>query len=420
MTAKPQRLSGLRVLMVSQTFDPEPGFKKLTFARELIRRGHRVEAITGFPNYPGGRIYPGYRLRPYLREEMDGVVVHRFPLYPSHDSSGFRRAAGYLSFALSAAAGGVLTAGPADVLYVYHPPASIGLPALTAAAARGAPFVLDIQDLWPDTLPATRMLTNPALLKMIGGWCRFIYRRAARIVVLSPGFKRVLAGRGVPGEKISVIYNWTNESCIRPSPPDRELAGKLGFPGRFNIVFAGNLGKAQGLETVIEAAGILREQDPRIRFVLVGRGVELNNLRERARRAGLDNLVFLPGRPISEIGKVLNLADCLLVHLKDDPLFRVTIPGKTQVALAMGKPVLMGVAGDAADLIESSGAGLIVPPENPRELAAAARRLAALPRPAREEMGARGRRFYAENLSLAAGVSRFEEVFRAAAGERRR
>lgn len=421
MAEKREKLgTGLRILILSQYFDPEPGFKKMLFARELRRRGHSVEAITGFPNYPGGSIYPGWRLKPYQREIRDGIVIHRLPLFPSHDSSRLRRAANYFSFAAAAAIGGPLAAGPADVVYAYHPPATIGLPALALKILRGIPFVIDIQDLWPDSLPATGMLTNPGALRMLGAWCGFVNRRAARIVVLSPGFKRVLAGRGVPGNKISVIYNWTNETFIRPSPPDRELARELGFSGRFNIVFAGNLGKAQGLETVIEAAGILREKDPRIRFVLVGRGVELNNLRERARRANLANLVFLPGRPISEIGKVLNLADCLLVHLKSDPLFRITIPGKTQAYLAIGKPVLMGVGGDAADLIERSGAGINFPPENPEALAEAALKLASLPRRALAEMGARGRDFYQTRLSLSAGASRFEEVFRAAAGERKR
>jgi glycosyltransferase involved in cell wall biosynthesis len=197
----------MRILMLTQWFDPEPTFKGLTFAKALRERGHEVEILTGFPNYPGGKVYPGYRIRPFQREVMEGIPVIRVPLYPSHDNSAIRRVANYATFALSAAAIGTAAVKPADVMYVYHPPATVAFPAMLIGSIRRIPFVYDIQDLWPDTLGATGMVNNKSLLKMVGRWCRWTYRAAARIVVLSPGFKELLVARGVPREKIEVIYN---------------------------------------------------------------------------------------------------------------------------------------------------------------------------------------------------------------------
>jgi hypothetical protein len=195
----------MRILMVSQWFDPEPAFKGLPFAKALKSRGHDVRVLTGFPNYPEGRLYPGYRVKPLQREAMEGIPVLRVPLYPSHDASALRRTANYLSFALSAAAIGGFASGPADVMYVYHPPATVALPAMVIGRAHRIPFVYDIQDLWPDTLAATGMMGNALLLKAVDRWCRWTYRAASRIVVLSPGFKAKLVERGVPREKIEEI-----------------------------------------------------------------------------------------------------------------------------------------------------------------------------------------------------------------------
>ncbi|MEI6501208.1 MAG: glycosyltransferase, partial [Armatimonadota bacterium] len=181
----------MRILFLSQWFDPEPAFKGLCFARELKRRGHEVQVLTGYPNYPGGRIYDGYRVRLLQREDMDGVPVLRVPLYPSHDRSGLRRFANYASFAASAASLGPLVVKPADVAYVYHPPGTIGWPAMVLKALRQIPFVYDIQDLWPDTVTATGMLHNPLAYRLLDGWLRFVYRQAGHITVLSPGFREV-------------------------------------------------------------------------------------------------------------------------------------------------------------------------------------------------------------------------------------
>lgn len=400
----------MRILMITQWFDPEPTFKGLLFARELQKLGHEVEVLTGFPNYPGGKVYPGYRIKPFQREVVEGVPVLRVPLYPSHDQSGVRRAANYLSFAVSASVGGLFLRRP-DVAYVYHPPATVSLPALVLRALKGVPFVYDIQDLWPDTLAATGMMERSALLNTVGSFMSGVYKRAAHIAVLSDGFKGKLMERGVPERQITVIPNWTDEGQIQLPLHDPQRAAELGFAGKFNVVFAGTMGKAQALDTVLDAAELLRESVPEARFVLIGGGVEVEGLQQKAHEKALPNLTFLPRRPPSEIGEILSMADALLVHLKDDPLFAITIPSKTQAYLMTGKPILMGVRGDAARMVEAAGAGLAFDPQDPQALADGIQQLIRLTPAERQQMGLSGRQYYFDHLSLAAGTKQFAHIF---------
>lgn len=408
----------MRILFVSQWFDPEPAFKGLPFARELVRLGHRVQVLTGFPNYPGGKVYDGYRIRPLQREVCDGIPVLRVPLYPSHDRSALRRVANYASFAGSAAVLGTILADRADVAYVYHPPATVGLAALALRALRGIPFVYDIQDLWPDTLRATGMLRSGLVLRLVDLWCRMVYAAASRIAVLSPGFRDVLIRRGVPAQKVEVVYNWCDERQVPRAGRDDDLARELGLAGRFNVVFAGTMGAAQGLEAVLRAAREVAATLPAAQFVFVGGGTEVTRLQKLAGEMELANVRFLPRRPVSEIGAVLNLADALLVHLRDDPLFEITIPSKTQAYLATGRPILMAVKGDAARLVECAGAGVCCAPEDPAALARAVVALAELSPGERSAMGERGRAFYERELSMSSGVRRFERLLAAACGTR--
>lgn len=398
--------------MLTQWFDPEPTFKGLLFAKELVRRGHQVEVLTGFPNYPGGNLYPGYKIKFYQKEEIDGVKIIRVPLYPSHDKSGIGRFFNYISFAFFSALIGLFLVKPADIMYVYHPPATIGIPAIFLRIFRRIPFVYDIQDIWPDTVAATGMLTNSIALKIIGYWCKIVYFFAKHIVVLSPGFKRILIDRGVPPQKIDVIYNWYDSNQILDNKYDENLAKSLGLYGRFNIVFAGNMGAAQALDAVLDAAKLLQDKLSEIQFVFVGDGIDKERLEHKANDMNLSNILFLSRRPYKEIGNILILADALLVHLKDDPLFHITIPSKIQAYLAFGKPIIMGVKGDAADLIKKSGAGLTCEPEKPESIALAVETLYKMPVEKQIELGNKGNQFYIENLSIESGTNKFETIFK--------
>lgn len=398
-----------RVLLLTQWFDPEPTFKGLVFARELVRQGFEVEVVTGFPNYPGGKVYPGYKIKLIQRERIDGVEVTRLPLYPNHDQSAIKRVLNYASFAASALVYGLFMAKRADVMYAYHPPLTVGVAASLIRWLRGIPLVYDIQDMWPDTLRATGMLDNPRLLTLVGHVCNWVYKQVDQLVVLSPGFKRLLVQRGVAESKIDVIYNWADESSLIAPVGSVPVT----FPGsdRFRVVFAGNMGKAQALDAVLDAAEILQARGSLATLVMLGGGVEVNRLKARTLEMKLMNVVFLPPVTMAEVGTVLAAADLLLVHLRKDPLFEITIPSKTQAYMAVGKPLLMAVNGDAADLVMQAQCGLIAESENPQALADAVEALSTMPIDQLKKMGDKAGRFYRESLGLEVGVTKFAAVF---------
>lgn len=400
----------MKILMLTQWFDPEPAFKGLVFAKALRDAGDDVEVITGFPNYPGGRIYPNYTLRWRQHEVMDGISVTRVPLFPSHNASVLGRILNYVSFAVSSCVLGLLRVQRYDIIYVYHPPLTAGLSAAIISIIRRVPFVVDVNDLWPDSLEATGMVRNRGILALVNRACDWIYRRAARIVVGTPGIRARLTARGVPYEKIEVIYNWSDEQALKLSGLGE--AKDFGMADRFNVVFAGNMGKAQALDAVIRAAKRVEVVNTRIQFVFVGGGVLVGNLKALAMSLRATNVRFLPRMPMSEIGGVLAVADVLLVHLKDDPLFEITLPSKTQAYMSVGKPVLMGVKGDAADLIKAAGAGQLALPEDEESIASAVLAMAQLSSKELLEMGSRGAAYYSQHLSLASGTRKFLTLFR--------
>ena len=399
-----------RILLLTQWFDPEPTFKGMVFARELVRQGFDVEVLTGFPNYPGGKVYPGYRIKLLQREIIEGVQVTRVPLYPNHDQSAVKRVLNYVSFAASSLMYGLFMARRADVIYAYHPPLTVGITASLIRLLRRIPVVYDIQDMWPDTLRATGMVNNVRALNVVAAVCRWVYRRVDHIVVLSPGFKRLLVQRGVPVAKVDVIYNWADEAAL--VAPQGQLPAS--FPGseQFRIVFAGNMGKAQALDTVLDAAALLQARNSRVYFVLLGGGVEVSRLKLRAAELQVRNVVFLPPVPMAEVGTLLHAADALLVHLRKDPLFEITIPSKTQAYMAVGKPLLMAVDGDAADLVVQSGGGVVAQAENANALAEAADALAAMAPEALQAIGNKAQRYYQQQLALQVGVSKFGVIFK--------
>lgn len=352
---------------------------------------------------------------------MDGIRIDRVPLYPSHNQSAAARIANYVSFAVSAATLGTLMSARADAVYVYHPPATVGLPALTWKYLRGMPFVLHVQDLWPESVVESGMIGNGrvqrAVAALISGWCSLVYRGAGRIAVQSPGFKEILVERGVPREKIEVIPNWAEEALFKPAEPDPRLATELQMAGRFNLVYSGNVGYFQGLDVAIRAASKLRHLKD-LQLVIIGSGQAEGDLRKLANDLALENVRFLGRRPYTEMGSVTALADVLIVSLQDRPFFAATIPGKTQVSLACGKPVLMAVRGDAADLVSNAKAGIVVDPGDEAAFAAGVERLYRLPRNERLAMGTRGRDYYLTELSLDRGARQLELLLEAAASER--
>jgi len=405
----------MRVIFLTLTFAPEPGaLRGLPLAKWLATRGYDVKILTAFPNYPRGRVYPGYRIRPWQWEVMDNIRVLRVPIYPSHDTSAIRRILTYLSFAFAAATIGAALIGPADVVYFYDPPPTNGIASLVLKLFRRMPIVHTIGDMWPETVVHSGMIRDERIGRwvnfLLGRWCRFLYRHAEVVTVLSPGFKRLLVERGVPEDKIKIIYNWA-EDVYRPVTRDESLARKLSFEGRFNFVYAGNFGPFQAVDTIVKAAALVRERSE-IQIVLIGTGPREKEVKELVARLALHNVRFLERRQYWEMPAIYGLADVLVVHMKDIPFLRDTIPSKTQVSLACGRPILMAVSGDAADLVERAGAGLICPSEDPAAMAAAMLKMAALPKSQLERMASSGREYYLTQLSLETAGDRMDAIFR--------
>ncbi len=380
----------MRILYLTQWYPPETVFVVPELAQTLQSLSHTVTVLTGFPNYPSGKLYPGYRIRLWQKETIDGISVIRVPLYPDHSKSAARRVLNMMSFTASATILGPWLAPRADVVYAVYPPVTLGLPAWLLSRLWHVPLTCEIQDMWPETLLATGFVRNEQVLGLVGWFAKCIYRRTAAFRVITSGFKANLVSKGVSAHRIYVVPNWADTDLIRPVEPDPELAQRLGLAGRFNVMYTGAHGPAQGLDTILDAAALLQEM-PEVQFVLVGDGLELPRLQEAVQARKLSNVRFLGRYPISAMPDLYALADVLLLHLCDDPLFRITIPSKTYAYLASSKPILAAVEGDAADVVRSAEAGLICPPSNSPLLAETVRQFYMMSPAARSRMGQNGR-----------------------------
>jgi len=409
----------VRIAMISQWYDPEQGSAIMsgTIARALTDRGHEVQVVTGFPNYPDGRLYPGYRIRPYQQEQLQGVTVHRAPLYVSHDLNPRRRATNYLSYAVSASAIAVTRLGKVDATLVHSTPATVAIPALALRALRRTPYVVHVQDLWPQTVTASGFLSDGQhrrVERVLHRFCDAVYRHAASIAVTSPGMADLIAARGVESRKISVIPNWADERHFRPVTPSAEMVNELGPFRPFTVMYAGAMGEVQALDVLIDAATILREHGD-IGFLLVGGGVSEQSLKARASHAQLDNVRFIGHQPVERMADVLALGDAQIISLRDLPIFRSTLPSKIQATLAAGRPIIGVLAGDAADLIRDSGAGLATTPGSAVELAEAILKAAAMPAEERRAWGDRGRGYYIDHFSQESGAQALTDLLSLAA-----
>ena len=400
----------MRILILSQWFQPEPTFKGLPLAKALQAKGHDVEVLTGFPNYPGGRLYPGYKLRLWKREVVDGIRINRVILYPSHDRSYLRRVFNYVSFGLSASLLGIFLVKRPDVVYAFNL-VTLGPTTHLLRLLFGSSIILDVQDLWPDSVIDSGMIKRGFFYDMLTRYCRIAYHDADHLITLSPGMKAEMVRRGIDQDKISVVYNWCEDKMI-PRGGDGEKP--LLFPnlnGRFVAMYAGNMGVMQKLDVLLDAAEYLAKIEANIALVFIGGGVDGARLKNIAHRKALENVFFLERQPPERMPSMYRFADVLLVHLKDAHLFRMTIPSKIQAYMAAGKPIIAGMRGDAADLIRVSGSGRVVNPESPEEMAESILDIYRMPVLGRIEMGARGRDYYDNYLAMNVGVDKIEKIF---------
>lgn len=406
----------MNVVIVSQWFPPEKVELPFDVAESLARFGHEVTVLTGFPNYPLGRIYSGWRQQPKADSRVGQLRVRRVAAYPSHDRSALRRMASYLSFAVMSTIFGWSLLRRADVIYVYHPPLSAALGPWLSRRLGGAPYVLHVQDLWPESVLESGIAGGgipPRPARLFSSICDVLYRRASAIVCISPTMARLLSVRSVPSDHLHVIENWADESIFFPIPVDREYAQEtklsLGIASCFSVMFAGNVGYLQGLDVAIAAAAEVQDLTD-FRLVIVGGGIAHADLHAMAQRLGTNNVSFIPARPAIEMNAISAAATVQLVSLQDRPFLDSAIPSKLTNMLASGVPVICSANGDAGELVRRAGAGWTAPAGDVTGLAAAFRSAHAARPDELAALGANGRLYYESNLRQEAALGRIRSV----------
>jgi len=393
----------VRFLLLTQYFPPEvgaPQVRLLALAHQLQALGQQVTVVTAMPNYPAGVVRADYRGRWLVREEVDGVPVVRTRIYAATGRGVARRMAGYLSFCATSIVG-CLLADPPDYVLVESPPLFLGATAWLVGLLRRAPYVMIVSDLWPASARDLGIITNRYALGLAGMLERFLYRRSARVAGVTHGICEAVA-ETIGTERVMFLPNGVDTTTFCPQG---DGAGGLLRPGEVGFLYAGTHGYAQGLDLILGAADLLRGR-PEIVFLLVGEGPEKARLQDLARERGLTNVRFEDPRPSRDMPPVFTAARASIVPLLDRPLFRGARPSKIFPSLACCTPVIYSGVGEAADLVESSGAGLVVPPERPAELAAAVRHLADDPGLA-AALGAAGRRLVERDYSWSAIAERW-------------
>lgn len=401
----------MRILLLSNMFAPEAYASaplNTDACRFLVEAGHEVTVVTAFPHYPEWRVWPKYRGLVYRRENMDGIDVRRVWSYVPRRPSTLGRILHYAVFAAMALPGCIGIKKP-DVILCVTPPIEFGVTAWLLQKVWRAPFVLWINDLVPDVAIQLGMMKNRQAIALARLLEKFAYNRASKLAVLCEGFEDYLIKCGVPADKVIMAPDWVNTSIIRPD------ADKMSFrrehdisPDAFLVMYTGNIGAKQGLETVVRAAQILTDQ-PGITFRIVGDGAAKADLVKEAARLNLPNLDFLPIQPMDRLPQMLAAANVLLVHQKKAVVDSV-IPSKLLTYMASGRPIVAGVnpSSETAKAIDRAGSGVHVRPEDPDEMAGAVLTLCQ-DQGLRECLGQNGRKFVEENFARSVVLSRLEK-----------
>jgi len=404
----------MRFLVLSQYFPPEVGATQVrlsSMCRELVRAGHQVDVVTGMPHHPFGKIFPSYRRRFYCLEFQGGVRVRRTWLYAAA-GSGWRRILSYFSFMLTCLYSIARIRKP-DYIFVDSPPLFLGMSGWLASVYWKCPFIFNVADLWPDSVVDLGVMREGAFVRAafwLEGW---IYGRAQFVNAVTRGIYEVLRTRkNVPAVRILFLPNGVDTSIIKPLPSDESLKKQLGLAGKRIAIYAGNHGYAAGAEQILHAAKLL-ESHADLHFLFVGDGPDKVRLQSLACDLQLQNTTFLDSVPLERMSSYLSIADIALITLRKAGVTRGARPAKTFVMMAAAKPIILAAQGEAEELIASSQAGVIVPPDAPEQFAAAILAMHKTPEAARE-MGLRGLGFVQENFEWSKLVENWLNQLRAA------
>ncbi len=362
----------MKVLFLSHYFPPEvnaPATRTYEHCRRWVELGHEVTVVSCVPHHPMGKVYPGYRNRWFQTEEKDGIRAIKLFTYITANEGFLKRTWNYLFFMLMCLI--CLPRLPkADIVISTSPQFFNGLAGYFVARFKGCPWVLEIRDLWPESIIAVGALKNRHQIAVLEAIERFVYRKADHIVAVTRAFRAHILARGGDASRISVIRNGVDLSFFEPASRDEAYAQSLGVSEKFVAAYVGTHGMAHGLDTLIEVAELLSSR-PDIQLLLAGDGAERKRLQTEIARRGLTNIRTLGQLPKSDMPRLWSISDISLVILKKNDLFLTVIPSKIFESMAMQKPIVLAVAGESAELIEEAGAGCCVEPENADAIAGA-------------------------------------------------
>ncbi len=407
----------MKFLVLTQYFPPEVGASQVRLAAlcsELSRAGHRVEVVTAMPHHPAGRIFPEYRGRFYRREARDGLLIHRVWVYAGNGAS-FKRILSYLSFAFTCLYA-LLNAGRPDYVFVDSPPPFAAVAGWFAAKMWKARFIFNVADLWPDSVRDLGLMRDGFLLRLGYGLESWIYKHAGYVTAVTEGIRRaLLQEKRVPCEKVLFLPNGVDARLFSPGAADESLKYALKLSGKRIVLYAGNHGYAGAVDQLIRAAAELAGERG-IHFLFIGDGPEKGKLKLLARSLNLQNVTFLDPVPIENLPAYVSIADLAAITLRKSEITKGCRPAKTFVMMAAGKPIVMAGEGEAEQLIHAARAGIVVPPENPRQLARAIGKLLDN-RAAAEQLGRNGRAFVAAHFCWSSLVRNWLDQLNAPAPE---
>jgi glycosyltransferase involved in cell wall biosynthesis len=369
----------MHILFLSDNFPPEvnaPASRTHEHTRVWAAAGEQVTVITCVPNFPQGRVFDGWRNRLWQQEDVDGVRVIRVWTYITANEGFAKRVLDYLSFMTMAIAAGLFVRR-VDVVVGTSPQFFTAVAAWALGALKRVPFVFELRDLWPESIKAVGAMRDSAAVRWLEKLELFLYRRAALIVTVTHAFRDTLVRRGIGADKIEVVTNGVDTARFSPRPKDVQLQVELGLRGCFVAGYIGTHGLAHALETLLHAMKELeRRGDGRdIRLLLLGDGARKAALRAEAQQLGLDNVIFVDTVPKEQVARYWSLLDVSIIHLRKTELFTTVIPSKLFECMGMGIPVLHGVAGESAAIVEREGVGLVFEPESVPQLVAGLLRL---------------------------------------------
>jgi len=387
----------MRILVLSHYFPPEvnaPASRMHEHCRRWVALGARVTVLTCVPNHPRGIVYPGYRNRFFQRERVDGIDVVRLWTFVTANEGFVKRTLSYLSYMLAAT-----LAAPflprADIVLSTSPQFFNGLAGYFVSRLKRARWILEIRDLWPESILVVGAIRNRAVIGALRWLERFAYGAADAIVPVTDAFRRYMESVGVPSSRIEVIKNGVDLRFFQRQPSGDAVRAELGLEGKIVCSYFGTHGMAHHLETLLDAADMLRERGD-IAFLMVGDGAERERLVAARDARGLSNVTMLPQQPKAAMPALWSATDMSLVLLRKADLFRMVIPSKIFESMAMQRPIVLGVEGESRDIVEAAQAGVCCEPQDANALVAAVLELAG-DGSRRETLGGNGRRYVAEH-----------------------